>query len=42
MEKQIITQKLLELKKKLTNHNLDKYITTLEFNTLSADVLMQD
>ena len=42
MEKQIITQKLLELKKKLTNHNHDKYITTLEFNTLAADVLMQD
>ena len=29
-------------KKKLTNHNHDKYITTLEFNTLAADVLMQD
>ena len=24
--------------KKLTNHNHDKYITTLEFNTLAADV----
>ena len=37
-----MTQKLLKLKlklkKKLTDHNHDKYITTLEFNTLAADV----
>ena len=34
----MITQKLLKLKKKLTDHNHDKYITTPEFNTLAADV----
>ena len=28
--------KISELEKKLTDHNLDKYITTLEFNTLAA------
>ena len=37
-----MTQKLLKLKlklkKKLTDHNHDKYITTLEFNTLAAGV----
>ena len=38
IKKQIITQKLLKLKKKLTDHNHDKYITTPEFNTLAADV----
>ena len=26
----------------LTDHNHDKYITAPEFNTLAADVLMQD
>ena len=26
------------MKKKLTDHNHDKFITTLEFNTLAADV----
>ena len=30
--------KISELKKKLTDHNHDKYITTQEFNTLAADV----
>ena len=30
-----------ELEKKLSNHNHDKYITTPEFNTLAAIVLMQ-
>ena len=30
--------KIKELEKKLTDHNHDKYITTLEFNTLAADV----
>ena len=28
--------KITETEKKLTNHNHDKYITTLEFNTLAA------
>ena len=30
--------KISELKKKVTDHNHDKYITTPEFNTLAADV----
>ena len=30
--------KITETEKKLTDHNHDKYITTLEFNTLAADV----
>ena len=34
----MITQKLLKLKKKLTDHNHDKYITTPQFNTLAVDV----
>ena len=36
--KQTITQKLVKLKKKkkITDHNHDKYITTPEFNTLAA------
>ena len=33
-----MTQKSVSLKKKLTDHNHDKYITTPEFNTLAADV----
>ena len=33
-----MTQKSVRLKKKLTDHNHDKYITAPEFNTLSADV----
>ena len=33
-----MTQKSVSLKKKLTDHNHDKYITTPEFNTLTADV----
>ena len=33
-----MTQKSKSLKRKLTDHNHDKYITTLEFNTLAADV----
>ena len=37
-KKQIMTQKSKSLKRKLTDHNHDKYITTLEFNTLAADV----
>ena len=31
-------QKLLKLKKKITNHNHDKYIITSEFNNLAASV----
>ena len=31
-------QKLLKLKKKITNHNHDKYIITSEFNNLAAIV----
>ena len=30
--------KITEIEKKLTDHNHDKYITTLEFNTLAEDV----
>ena len=30
--------KVTEIENKLNNHNHDKYITTLEFNTLAADV----
>ena len=37
-----MTQKISKLEKKLTNHDNDKYITTPEFNTLTADFLMQD
>ena len=36
LKKQIIIQKLLKLKKKLTDLNHDKHITTPEFNTLVA------
>ena len=38
VKKQIMTQKLVSLKKRLTYHNHDKYITTPEFNTLTGDV----
>ena len=38
VKKQTITQKLLKLKNKFTDHNHDKYITTPEFNTLAADI----
>ena len=38
IKKQIITQKLLKLKKKLTDHNHDKYIITPECNTLAVSV----
>ena len=30
--------KITDIENKLDNHNLDKYITTAEFNTLAADV----
>ena len=33
-----MTQKLVILKKKLTDYNHDKYITTPEFNALAASV----
>ena len=33
-----MTQKSVSLKKKLTDHNHDKHITTPDFNTLAADV----
>ena len=32
-----ITQKLVKLKKKITDHDHDKYIPTPEFNKLSAE-----
>ena len=31
-------RKITEIEKKLTDHNHDKYITTLEFNNLAADI----
>ena len=37
VENQIITEKLVKLKKKLTDHNHDKYITTPEFYKLTAE-----
>ena len=33
-----MSQKLLKLKKKRTDHNHDKYISTPEFNTLAVSV----
>ena len=38
LRKQDFNTKITAIEKKLTNHNHDKYITTPEFNTLSADV----
>ena len=37
-KKQIMAQKLLKLKKKITDHNHDKYVTTPESSTLHAHV----
>ena len=37
LKKQIITQKLVKPKKKLTDHKHGKYITTEEFNKLTAE-----
>ena len=37
-KQQILIQKLLKLKKKVTDHDHDKYITTTEFNNLAARV----
>ena len=42
IKNEIITQKLVKLKKKLTDHNHDKYITTPEFHKLTAEVSIQD
>ena len=39
LKKQInYNTKITEIEKKLTDHNHDTYITTPEFNTLTADV----
>ena len=38
LKNQIMTQKLVDLKKKLTYHNHDKHITTPEFNTLAPNI----
>ena len=38
LRRQIIAQKLLKLKKKPTDHDHDKYITTSKFNTLASNV----
>ena len=32
--------KITDIENKLNNHNHDKYITTLEFNTLAVDVFI--
>ena len=42
IKNEIITQKLVKLKKKLTDHNHDKYITTPEFHKLTTEVSIQD
>ena len=33
---------ITEIENKLTDHNYDKHIDTLEFNKLAADVFMRD
>ena len=38
IEKTDYDTKITEIEKKLADHNHDKYITTLEFNALAADV----
>ena len=38
VEKTDYNTKITEIEKKLTAHNNDKYITTPEFNKLTADV----
>ena len=38
LKTQTMTQKSVSLKKKLIDHNHDKYLTTPEFNTLAADL----
>ena len=42
VKKTIYDTKISELEKKLTDHNHNKYITTLEFHTLAASFLTQD
>ena len=42
VKKQIMAQKLLKMKKKLTDDDHDKYITTPEFNNLAEGFLLQD
>ena len=37
LEKLTTTQKLIKLKKKITEYNHDKYITTPEFNRLTSE-----
>ena len=37
-KRQITIQKLLKLKKKVSDHNHDKYITSPEFNNLAAKI----
>ena len=34
--------KISDIEKKITDHNHDKYITTPEFNTKAASILMQN
>ena len=38
LKKQIMTPKISELEKEITDHDHDKYITTPNFNTLAASV----
>ena len=38
VKKNRLKQKITETEKKLTDHNHDKYITTPEFNALTADI----
>ena len=33
---------ILDIEKKVTDHNQDKYITTPEFNKLTVEILLQD
>ena len=37
LQKLTMTQKLMKLKRKVTNHTHDKYITTPEFNKLTTE-----
>ena len=40
MNKTDYDTKITETEKKLTDHNHDKYLTTPEFNTLTASISM--
>ena len=33
---------LLDIEKKVTDHDQDKYITTPEFNKLTEEIMLQD